>query len=88
MKTAGGYIWSSSKYYLSGAKANGESNRTPNLVAQYNIEGEFIKEYKSIKQAASEANISATSIHHACNGTAGRKPQVDIWKYLTDEQTE
>ena len=36
-------------------------------VLQFNKNGEFIKEYKSIKMAAEETNIDKSSISRNCN---------------------
>ena len=50
-------------------------------VAKYDLNGEFIESYKSIKQAEIDTGILATGITRACRGiqkTCGGF----IWKYV------
>lgn len=48
-------------------------------VLQYNLDGEFIKEFKTIKEASLEANVSIPAIHRAANNLITRKYKY-IWQ--------
>ena len=51
-------------------------------VNQFDINGEYIKTFQNIEEAAKEIGISESSIRQACNGTQGRKTAKGfIWKY-------
>ena len=72
-KTAGGFAWSYEKDASQKAKQKPLGKKAVKHVVQFSSEGQIIKEYQSVKEAALEAGISEASIRHACNGTAGRK---------------
>lgn len=58
--------------------------KQPKKVNQYNINGEFIKQWKSIKEAKIKLNLKNAHISQVCQGqrkTAGGF----IWKYATDK---
>lgn len=46
----------------------GNTNQKKRCVLQYTINGDFIKEYFSIKEAENETNIAATNIGKCCRG--------------------
>ena len=78
-KTAGGFIW---KYEGdTNFSKNFEPNKTNSKkVFQYDLNGNFIKEWRTITEASRELNIYDTSIGRVCRGkkkTAGGF----IWKY-------
>ena len=83
--TAGGFQWKrkSDKKEIVAFKKN--SGHPPSIaVKQYDLNGNFIKEYVSIKQASRELGISDSSIIDVCKGkshTAGNY----IWRYTTDD---
>ena len=81
-KTAGGFMWSYEKYASQKANREPLENKAARHVIQFSPEGQAIKEYPSVKEAALEVGISEASIRHACNGTAGRKTAGGyVWKY-------
>ena len=85
-KTAGGYIWSYEIDDLQKPQKITLEHNTVKHVNQFDTEGQFIKEFLSIKEAAFEVGISETSIRHACNGTAGRKSAGGfVWRYANEE---
>lgn len=50
-------------------------------VFQYDLSGNFIKEYESISEAYNESNISRSSIQRCCDGKY-KKTKHFIWKYF------
>lgn len=84
-KTAGGYIWIRPK----GSKEDREEVkrkmvRPDNKVYQYTLEGQFLREYSSVKEAAYWVGLKGPTIHQAIKraGTAGGY----IWKRSRDYQ--
>lgn len=45
-----------------------QSEKTGRVVYQYDLNGNFIKEYKSVRTAANELNLSHSNISRSCNG--------------------
>lgn len=85
-KTCGGYIW---RFGNSIEDVNQEDitilNGNCKKVYQYSIDGKFIKEWISLKDASSILNIPKTCISDCCNKrhkTAGGY----VWRYSTNEQ--
>ena len=62
--STGGYFWSKVKYdnYIKENKILGKS------VYQYDLNGEFIKQWNSIKEAATSFNVDDSAIRHAVLG--------------------
>lgn len=53
--------------------ASGEIKKTHNKhVFQYDLEGNFIAEYESIREAARMVGANVSSIHRCLNGTYGQ----------------
>lgn len=61
-------------------KQKGYHRSNSRSVNQYDLNGNFIKHWDYILEAAKELNISFTSIYHNCNGQI-KKPKLFIWKY-------
>lgn len=80
-KTAGGFIWS---YERNTQEKPDSLNHTMiKRVVQYSSDGQVVKEFQNVKEAATEIGISEISIRHACNGTAGRKTAGGfLWRYV------
>lgn len=49
-------------------------------VLQYDLKGNFLKEWKTIKEASKNVNVSSTSISAACRGLQ-RKSADFLWQY-------
>lgn len=74
--------WCDCKYNVNYGTHNQRmfDNMPKHCVVKYDLEGNYIAEYQSIKMAARENNISSSNIGQCCNGkrkTAGKC----IWKY-------
>lgn len=74
--------WCDCKYNVNYGTHNQRmfDNMPKHCVVKYDLEGNYIAEYQSIKMAARENNISSSNISQCCNGkrkTAGKC----IWKY-------
>lgn len=73
--------WCTSKYNCNyGSRIKRCSEKRCKKVLQYNLEGKFISEYNSIKEALEQTGISGHNISSVCKGlrkTAGGF----IWKY-------
>lgn len=50
-------------------------------IAQYTVDGEFLKEYNSIKEAADATGAKSPNIHHALTGMYKTSAGF-IWKYV------
>jgi len=61
-------------------RKNGVNNKTNKAVLQFDLEGNFIKEYHSLSQAARENKISRSSIIGNCCGKYNFAKGF-IWKY-------
>lgn len=64
--SAGGFLWSYSK--TCNPKPLKTSRKHTNGVNQYDLNGNFIKSYASIKEAAAETGFSKSSIQGCCSG--------------------
>ncbi len=73
--------WCTRKYNVNyGTRTQRQKEKMYKPVLQFNKNGEFIKEYKSINQASEETGAYAQAISKVCKGeriTAGKY----IWKY-------
>ena len=58
---------------------NHNGGRKRRIVLQYTKDGEFIKEYPSIKEAVRETGISESTISNVCRGL--QKPHKFIFKF-------
>lgn len=58
----------------------GRNNKRNKAVLQYDKQGNFIKEYHSVRQAGRELGISAGNISSACNGMYDTMGGF-VWKY-------
>lgn len=78
-KSAGGYVWrykNFSKKPLDGDILNRpiptEIFQSKVKVLQYDLEGHFVKEFKTIAEASTETNVKATTIEKCFNGKCER----------------
>ena len=83
-----GYIWQYSKVVLTEdiiVWCNSNLLFTP--VKQYSLNGIFVREYKSLKEAAKSINVKLQDIWDCCNN---RRKTVGgyIWRYSTDIVTD
>lgn len=61
-------------------KFKGKIRRNPKSVLQYDLYGNFIKEWESIKSASSELNIRASGISNSLSGKYNHSGGY-VWKY-------
>lgn len=66
------------KMYQEGLQPNGAK-----AIVQYNLQHEFINEFRSIRQASIQLNIAKSSIHRVLNGTY-KQMKGFIFHYKTD----
>lgn len=60
-------------------------NKTGKPVIQFDLQGNFIKEYQSISQAAREMHISAGNIHSCCTNKPNyKKVKGFVWKFKSE----
>lgn len=52
-------------------------------VNQYDLNGNFIKQWNYISDASSQLNVSSSSIYRGCNNKI-KKPKLFIWRYAND----
>ncbi|PCI27771.1 hypothetical protein COB55_05180 [Candidatus Wolfebacteria bacterium] len=80
-KLAGGFIW---KYQ--GEKINLEDHKNiqKKSINQYDMEGNFIKEWESIKEAGDSLRVTPENIGKVCNGS-NKTAAGYIWKYKGDK---
>lgn len=76
-KTAWGFIWMYKKDEIS-YKIKGVKNTI--IVIQYDLEGNFIKEWENIKQISASLNYSSSTIYECINGKY-KQANGYIWKY-------
>jgi len=72
--------WKINKEKHHSDRKNGINNKMSKSVLQYDLKGNFIKEYYSISQAVRETNVNQSGISLVCLGkrnTAGKF----VWKY-------
>jgi len=77
------YIWRYKDDPLNPEELKEKKGKT--RVLQYNLNGDFIKEFSSIKQAAEETGIIRASISQTCRGKA-KTAGGSQWKYKEDEK--
>lgn len=85
-KSAGGYIWSFSNNIKIDEYYNNQGNNRKTIL-QYDISGNFIKQYNSILEASKDNGISDSTIRDMLKGkqkTAGGF----VWKYKIDNKTQ
>ena len=73
-------VWINNKKKSHNDRVNGINNKSSKSVIQFNINGDFINKYYSIKQAERETSIDNSHIVKCCQGkrkTAGKY----IWRY-------
>jgi len=79
-KTLGGYRWTSTFYsQLPPITKNFKSKK---ITIQYDLDGNFIKEWDSVKQASQELNIRKQNISACCRGI-NKTSGGFIWKFKT-----
>lgn len=74
-KTAGGFYWSKEKNFKSKNR-----NHNAKYVYQYDLNGNFIKKFNSVYEAAKETNIQRNSIKNCCHGKQKRAGKYQ-WKF-------
>jgi hypothetical protein len=77
IKTAGGFIW---KYPDDNDFSKNIKGRTGKKVFQYDLKGNFIKEWKSGSQIQKELGFNGSNIGNCCNGKF-KKAYNFIWKF-------
>ena len=84
-KTSKGFVWRYKgepfdKYTLKNAPSPKRKK-----VKQFSINGELIKIWDSITEAALQLNLSTSTISRCCNGHIGRKTYGGyVWRYIND----
>jgi hypothetical protein len=66
-------------------RINGINNKLSKAVIQYDLEGNFIKEYYSIMQASRDNKISDSNISSVCSGKRFKTAGGFIWKYKNEQ---
>lgn len=94
-KSAGGYMWSYIKkekiepYKYYDRKKKDKSKNPPNTkVYQYDLNGKFIKEFNSIKDAIKELSIKNGSLISACCKGKKKSAYGYMWRYYKIEYIE
>lgn len=89
--TAGGYVWKYKNYNKVSANSNIHNNPFPTRifknkigVLQYDLDGNFIKEYESLTLAAKENNLLISHISNCINGNRSCTGGY-MWKSKTGE---
>ena len=73
--------WCSEKYNCNfGTRNERVSKKLSKSILQYTLDGEFVKEWKSAKQAEREGGFSSANITACCRGER-KTHQNFIWKY-------
>ena len=81
LKTAGGFIW---KYPGDNDfSSNFKKHSNGKKVIQYDLKGNFIKEWDSVSDAARTLNVSISNIRDVCTGKT-KTALGFIWKYYGD----
>lgn len=78
--SAGGFIWRYSEEEYIFREARNRNKK----VKQFTLEGSFLKEFKSVKEAASFVKCSSSLITLACKGKL-KHGKGFIWKYAEDD---
>ncbi len=80
-KTAGGFVWKYKNNNLYFDKISPEFDSRKRPVIQFDLDGNFIKEWDSATSAAKDLNINRKYIFLICNGQNKRKTKKFIWKW-------
>ena len=80
-KTAGGFIW---KYKYDKPKRRKYTVDNSKSVMQYDLKGNFIKEYESAEEARRMTGISSTNIRSTCRGEQ-KSCGGYLWKFSNDK---
>ena len=75
-KSAGGFIWS----YTKKININEYKQKLKKPILQYNLNGNFIREWESARQIQKELGFFNSNICNCCNGKI-KKSNNYIWKY-------
>ena len=90
--TAGGFVWkyADQDYDIEKIKSTNYKKRPTRLpVIQYDLEGNFIAEYKSIADAVRNTNASKTRILSCCHGEQEQtKGFIWKWKYKQGDDSD
>lgn len=83
-------IWENSIYGNRCKKIGDKSSKTPHTwlyksVLQYSLDGTFIREFKSIKQAANAVGAKSTSGIQSCCAGRLKSSMGFIWKYINNK---
>tara|TARA_B110000114_G_scaffold184318_1_gene227717 strand:+ start:1340 stop:2671 length:1332 start_codon:yes stop_codon:yes gene_type:complete len=83
--SCGGYMWKDYNEFKGCQNIKNFVDNSKKTVNQYNLEGEFIKTWNSISEAASTLNLNKSSIGKCCRKEASTL-QIGgfIWRYLKD----
>lgn len=81
LKSAGNYIW---KYEEQVPPKAYKQNRNTRKIKKYDLEGIFLEEYPSIKEAANDNNVTPSAIDSCLRGRSHSSAGY-IWKYSEDK---
>jgi len=81
VKMVGGYVWRFEGDLTPVSFNKGGDKFTP--IHQYDLDGNFIKEYENIKSASVDFNILTQGIRNVCSGKS-KSAGGYIWKYKSD----
>ena len=86
-KTSKGFVWRYKDEPFDKYTLNKNSKKTKMIkVKQYSKDGNLLKIWDGISIAASELNLSSSSISACCKGRKGRKSYGGyVWRYLEDD---
>lgn len=85
--TSGGYIWRFAEEPLTDCEITSITIRSKPII-QYDLNGNFIKEYKNGVEAEKDCGISHTSILECCRKSRRHKAGNYIWRFKGDVITE
>jgi phage gp45-like len=75
-------MWSNKEYRkMQSEKHKGNVSKNKKRIAQYDLNGNFIKEYESIQDASIKNNINSKNISSVCKGKRHKAGKY-IWKYI------
>lgn len=75
-------MWSNEEYRKTQSeKHKGNVSKNKKRIAQYDLNGNFIKEYESIQDASIKNNINSKNISSVCKGKRHKAGKY-IWKYI------
>lgn len=86
-KSAGGYVWRYKELqnwfnpiYVNNKNSHCYNQKHQKIVLQYDMEGNFISEFRSVRYAESQTNIARATIIAVCKGRIKHAGNY-IWKY-------